>query len=141
MRRSQGWQALGKNLARAIGVATKEAANINVQADDLAVPRQVGQFAGIATMHTFGLMTTQGAAACLAVGDHADMNRLVGNGDLLKGHVIGQQPQADWESLIRVTCTSQLQGKEFVAHPSRIREPEVFSCPSFEPKVGLSPTL
>ena len=57
----QSRQSFGKGTTGAIGAVTKETANFEVQANDFAVPRQVGQSSRIATGYALGRLTTLGA--------------------------------------------------------------------------------
>src|SRR5262249_62231175 len=76
-------QTFGKRLTRAIGVYAEEAANLNLQANNVAVPRCITKFPEIAAMYTLGILGACGTTGAPAIGHRAYKNRFPGNNDLV----------------------------------------------------------
>ena len=71
-RRSHRGQAFRENLAGARGLVTKKLAHAEVQVDRIRPPRQIGQGAGIPTVHPAGECMAEGAADTGTGGSHLE---------------------------------------------------------------------
>jgi hypothetical protein len=118
---SQFRQTFGKRLTRAIGVYAEEAANLNFQADNVAIRRCITKLPEISTMDAFRFSGARGATGASAIGHRAHENRFPGNNKLVNQQKSRKKTAKGWMNGV-------------LDHLFRIGEPADFSCASFEPR-------
>ena len=121
-------QTFGKRLARAIGVYAEEAANFNLQSDNVAIPRCIAKLPEIAAMHSLGLSGACGTTGAPAIRHRAHKNRFTGNNDLINRQKSGKK-------------AAEYRTNSVLDHYSRIGEAADFSCASLSPREAISLTL